>query len=189
MAVISTDVPEVNLLQLAADGTDAAVHHGAFYESATFWVAAAFILLVVYFWKKVSAAVTNGLDVRAAKIKATLDEARQLREDAQALLAEYQRKQRDALKDAEDIIAHAKDEAKRMKAKAKTDMADSIKRREKQAIDRIAQAEAQATAEVRNLAVDLAVSAAKTVMVESLTAAKSNALIDDSIKGLSGKLN
>ncbi|OFX12783.1 MAG: F0F1 ATP synthase subunit B [Alphaproteobacteria bacterium RIFOXYD12_FULL_60_8] len=160
-----------------------------FYETAPFWVAVAFLIVVGAAFKKVSRALTNGLDVRAAKIKSTLDEARQLREDAQALLAEYQRKQRDALKEAEEILTVAKEESKRLKAKAKKDMEETVKRREKQALDRIAQAEAQATAEVRNLVVNIAISATRTVIAESLTAAQADSLIDESIKGLSKKLN
>ena len=111
----------------ATSGHTETGHNLPFYETAPFWVAVAFLIVVGAAFKKVSRALTNGLDVRAAKIKSTLDEARQLREDAQALLAEYQRKQRDALKEAEEILTVAKEESKRLKAKAKKEVESLVK--------------------------------------------------------------
>lgn len=166
-----------------------AAHHGPFYTQAEFWVGVAFVVVVVLAFRKVSAAITAGLDARASQIKGKLDEARKLREDAQALLAEYQRKQRDALQEAEGIVAHAQHEATRMKAEAEAALEESITRREKQAMDRIAQAEAQAMAEVRNLAVDMAIAASGKLIAEKMGSDAQDALIDASIKGLAGKLH
>ena len=104
----------------------------------TFWVAVAFLIFVALLLWKVRAPLIGALDSRAAKIKNDLDEAQRLREEAQALLAEYQRKQRDAISETEDMVAHAGEQAKRARQKAEEDLAAALKRREQQALDRIA---------------------------------------------------
>jgi F-type H+-transporting ATPase subunit b len=154
-----------------------------------FWVAVAFVIFVALVWKKASAAITGMLDARAEKIRAELDEAQRLREDAQALLANYQRRQRDALKEAEAVIAHAREEADRLRTQAGTDLEASLKRRESQAMDRIAQAEASALAEVRNLTVDIAVSASRRILESGIQPAQADKLIDQSIADLSKHLH
>ncbi|EKV32596.1 ATP synthase B chain [Caenispirillum salinarum AK4] len=164
-------------------------HAMAFYEDPTFWVAVAFILVIVAFFRPVARALTASLDTRAEQIRTKLEEARKLREDAQALLAEYQRKQRDAMSEAEDIIAHARTEADRIRAESEQALEDSIKRREKQAMDRIAHAEAEAMRQVRNQAVDVAVAAAGKLLQENMPADKADALVDQTIKDLPNKLH
>lgn len=149
-----------------------------------FWVALAFVIFAVLVWKKAKAAIVGALDARAEKIRAELDEAQRLREDAQAALAAYQRRQRDALKEAEAIIAHAREEAARIRAQAAADLESSLKRRESQAVDRIAQAEAAAVNEVRHLTVDLAIQAGRKLLTEGITAKQADALIDQSIAEL-----
>lgn len=172
----------------AADAAHAAAH-GAFYTEPHFWVDVAFILVVALAFKPVSRAIAAALDARSAKIKSRLDEAHKLREEAQEMLATYQRKQRDAMKEAEEIIAHAKSEAERLAKQAAKDLEVSMKRREQMAMDRIAQAEAQAVREVQNLAVDVAIGAAQKVIGESLSAAQTGSLVDNAIKDLPGKLH
>jgi F-type H+-transporting ATPase subunit b len=105
------------------------------------------------------------------------------------MLATYQRKQRDAMKEAEEIIAHAKAEAERLAQQAARDLEVSMKRREQMALDRIAQAEAQALKEVQNLAIDVAIGAARKVIGESLSPAQTALLVDNAITDLSGKLH
>ena len=173
----------------AEHGAAAAAHHGPFYTEAHFWVDVAFILVVVLAWRPVSRAIAAGLDARSAKIKSRLDEAHKLREEAQEMLATYQRKQRDAMKEAEDIIAHAKAEAERLAKQAAKDLDASVKRREQMALDRIAQAEAQAVKEVKNLAVDVAIGAAQKVIGEALSAVQTASLVDGAIKELPAKLH
>jgi len=173
----------------AAYAAEGSAHAVPFYADPTFWVAMAFIVVVGLAIRPVLRAVTAGLDSRAEGIKSKLDEARRLREDAQALLAEYQRKQRDALQEAEGIVAHARSEAERMKKEAKAQLEASVKRREQQAQQRIEQAEQQAIAQVRNLAVDIAMQATAKVISERMTAEKANALIDESIQILPEKLH
>jgi F-type H+-transporting ATPase subunit b len=151
-------------------------------------VAVAFVIFVVLVLWKGMAKITVGLDKRADQIRAQLDEAQKLREEAQATLAGYQRQQRDALAEAEEIISHAKEEAERMKVDAAATLATTLKRREEQAVDRIAQAEAKALQDVRNQAVDLAIAATGMLIGESMTSDVQGRLIGDATGELSTKL-
>ena len=129
------------------------------------WVAIAFVIflgLLVYLGAH--RRVIDGIDQRKARIQAELDEARRLREEAQALLAEYQRKRNEADREAEAIIASANVEAERLAAEGKARMEDFVTRRTKMAETKIAQAEAQALAEVRSAAADAAVAAAEKIL-------------------------
>ena len=157
--------------------------------SAEFWVLIAFLILVAALFKKVSAALTGGLDARAARIKSHLDEAEKLREDAQSLLAEYQRKQHAAAEEAEGIVAQAKVESKRIHEQAEADLEQALKRREQQALERIAQAEAEALTAVRNQAVDLALAASRRLLADNLDEARAARLVDEAIKVLPDKLH
>lgn len=153
-------------------------------ESATFWVLVATVIFVGFAWKPGRRAILALLDDHAAKIKAELDDAKRLREEAQATLAHYQRKQHDALKEAEAIVAQAREEAERVRMHTTADLEASLKRREAQALDSIAQAEAQALAEVRTMMVDLAISASRKMLEEGLDEKKAQRLIDDAIAEL-----
>ena len=161
----------------------------ALLNSAEFWVFVAFVILVGALFKKVSNALTSGLDARAARIKAQLDEAEKLRLDAQSLLAEYQRKQHAAAEEAQGIVAQAKAEAERVREQAQADLEQALKRREQQALEKIAQAESEALSEVRNQAVDLAVAASARLLANNLDEEKSARLVDEAIKDLSDKLH
>jgi F-type H+-transporting ATPase subunit b len=146
-----------------------------------FWVAIAFVIFVALVWKKASAAIGTMLDGRAERIRSELDEAERLHRDAQALLNGYQSRLADAQKEAEAVLAHAREEAARLRSQAGSDLEASLKRREAQAMDRIAQAEAAALAEVRNLTVDIAIGASKRVLSGGLPAAQADKLIEQSI--------
>lgn len=159
------------------------------FHDPSFWVGLAFILAVAVIYRPAAKAIASTLDERAAKIRVQIEEARKLREDAQALLAEYQRKQRDAMAEAEKIIANARAEAARLKVDAEKDLEHAIERRKQQAVDRIAQAEAQAIAQVRNTAVDVALAAAEKLIKGSLDAGKQQALADKAISELPARLN
>src|SRR6202161_1007570 len=129
------------------------------------WVALAFLLFIgLLVYLGVHRKVTDTLDQRQARIKAELDEARRLREDAKALLAEFERKGREAEGEAEAIIASAKAEAERLAAEAKTRMEEFVARRTKMAEAKIAQAETQALADVKSAAADAAVAAAERIL-------------------------
>jgi F-type H+-transporting ATPase subunit b len=154
-----------------------------------FWVLVAFLIVVVGGFIKVGPAIGKSLDDRAQRIKNELDEAQRLREDSERTLAEYQRKQRDALKEAEDIIAHAKAEAERIGRQAAIDLDAMLERRTKQAEEKIAQEEAKAVADVRNTAIDIAIAAARQIIVEQLDAKSGGALIDSAIAALPQQLH
>lgn len=153
-------------------------------SGAEFWVAIAFVIAMAGVIWKASPTVTGALDSRSAKIKTELDEARQLREDAQRMLGEYQRKQRDALKEAEQIVALARSEAERAAAEAASELEAALKRRQAMALEKIALAESKATAEVRNTAVDVAISAVRQMLAEQLDRQRKAKLIDDAIAEL-----
>jgi len=136
------------------------------FADTTFWVGVGFLIFIgILVWKKVPAMIAAALDDRAAKIRSDLDQAARLREDAQALYADYQRKQRDALKEAEEIVAHARAEAERMARQAEIDLRAQIERRKAMAEAKIAQAEQAAIKDVRAAAADLAISAARRIIV------------------------
>lgn len=149
-----------------------------------FWVAVSFVIFMALVWKKAAAAIGGLLDARTEKIRAELDEAERLHRDAQELLNSYQRRQADALKEAEAVLAHAREEAERLRSQAAADLEASLKRREAQAMTRIAQAEAAAVAEVRDLTVDVAVAAGSRLLETSLQPAQADKLIEQSIADL-----
>ena len=158
-------------------------------HSPEFWVAVAFVIFVGLAFKKVRDGLTTALDGRSARIKAQLDEAQSLREDAQALLAEYQRKQRSAGEEAKAFVEHAKAEAERSREQAQADLEKAIERREQQALEKIEQAEAAALKEVRDQAVDLAIAATTQLLNESVAAQKGESLVDEAIAELPEKLH
>ncbi len=158
-------------------------------KDAETWVAVSFLIFVAFMLWKGLRPMLGALDARAAKIRQELDDAQRLREEAQKLLAEYQRKERDAEGEAEAMLAHAREEAGRLRAKAAEDLKASIARREAQALDRIAQAEAQAEADVRAEAVNLAIAATRHLLAGKLDTKEANKLVDQSIKELPGKLH
>jgi F-type H+-transporting ATPase subunit b len=137
----------------------------------TFWATVAlFILLAVMAWYKVPAMIGKAIDQRGNRIRAELDEARRLREEGQQLLADLQKKRKEAEKDAADIVAAARREADMLVDEAKKKTADYVSRRTALAEQKIAQAEREAVAEVRSAAVDIAVEAARKVLADKADA-------------------
>ena len=159
------------------------------FQDPTFWVAVAFLITVAAIFKPLSRAVLKGLDDRSDRIRQQLDEAQNLREEAQKSLAEYKRMQRDAVKEAEQIVANAKSEAENLRSEAERKLALQLERREKLAMEKIEQAEANAIKEVRDRAVDLAVAATGRLLESHVDGAKSDALVDQSIDELGDKLH
>lgn len=153
------------------------------------WVALAFLVFVGIVVKMAGKSILGGLDERAARIRQDLEQAQKLREDAQAALAQYQRKQRDALKEAEAIVTSAREEADRIRKEATAELTAVLKRREAQAMEKIAQAESQAVQQVRDLAVDIAMSATERLLVQTVDQSRSDALIEQAIADLPRKLN
>ena len=157
---------------------------------ATFWATVALVIflgLIVYL--KVPGLITKSLDDRSANIRNELDEARKLREEAQELLAEYQRKRREAEKEASDIIAAAQREAEVLAAEAHQKTEEFVARRTAMAEQKIAQAEAQAMADVKASAVDMAVAAAEAIVAGKASGKMADQLIADGIAEVKAKLN
>lgn len=157
---------------------------------ATFWAFVSLVLflaLIVYL--KVPGKIGSALDKRADTISKELDEARRLREEAQALLAEYQRKRREAEDEAAAIVAEAKLEAERLTTEANAALEEMIERRTKAAERKIEQAEGQAIAEVRARATDLAVAAAREILGNTVKGDVANDLLGKSIDEVKARLN
>jgi F-type H+-transporting ATPase subunit b len=159
-------------------------------QQAEFWVALgffAFIGLLAYVG--VHRMLIKALDDRAGRIKAELDEARKLKDDAAQLLADYQRKRGEAENEAQEIIAGAKAEAERLAADAKVKIEEFVSRRTKMAEVKIAQAEAQAAADVRGAAADAAVAAAERILAQQAKGPLAGELIAKGIEDVRKKLN
>jgi F-type H+-transporting ATPase subunit b len=147
----------------------------------------AFVALLVYL--KVPGKLTSMLDARAVAIKAELDEARALREEAKSILATYERRQKEVQEQADRIVASAREEAMAAAAQAKADLKASITRRLAAATDQIASAEAAAIRQVREQAVSVAISVAGEVLARQTTAESASASIDDAIDQVAARMH
>ena len=157
---------------------------------AEFWVAIAFLILMgVFGWFGIHRTVIKALDHRSERIKQELDNARRLRDEAAALLADYKARHASAEREAADIITSAQEEAQRIAAEAKTKMEDFVARRTKTAESKIALAEAQALADVRAAAADAAVTAATTILSQSVKGSVADDLVSKGIGEVRSKLN
>ena len=157
---------------------------------AEFWVAVAFVaFLAILVYYKVPKLLAKALDDRADAIRKELDEARRLREEAQTLLADYQKRHRNVGQEAEAIVDQARRETEAFAHETRASLKDALERRTKLAEDKIARAEAQAVDEVRAAAVELAIVAAEKILREKAAGASGTALIDQGIRDLKGRLN
>jgi len=157
---------------------------------AEFWVAVAFFVFVAFLgYVGAHRMILASLDQRRDKIKSELDEARRLREEAEKLLAEYRRRQRDAESEAQTIIRNAQAEAERIAEEAHARMAELIARRTAIAQTKIAQAEAQALADVRAAAADAAVAAAEKILRQTAKGKVADDLIAKGIEDVKAKLH
>lgn len=159
------------------------------FADPTFWVLIAFVLFFVFTFKPLRRVILGGIDGKIAEIKEQVDEAAKLRDEAQALLAEYERKQQQATGRAEEMIAAARKEAEAAKKVAEQDLRASLERSEKLALERISQAEDKALQEVREMAVDLAIAASEKIIAERIAGADGDAIVDRAIKDLPSKLH
>ncbi len=177
---------------LVLTGFPAMAASGPFFSlnNTDFVVTIAFLLFVgLLIYLKVPGKIAGLLDKRANDIQAELDEARSLREEAQSILADYERKQVEVQEQADKIVASAKEEAKIAAAKAKDDLKASIARRMQAAEDQIASAEASAVKEVKDTAVNVAIQAANDVIAKGMSAKDAGSLIDAAIKDVGAKLH
>lgn len=180
------------LLSLALAPVPAFAAEGPFFSlnNTDFVVLLGFIVflgVLVYF--RVPTTLAAMLDKRAEGIRSDLAEARELREEAQSLLASYERKHKDVQNQADRIVASAREEAKANAEKAKADLDRSIERRLQAAKDQIASAEEQAVRDVRDRAISVAVAAARDVLQQKMDPSRQNALIDESIQTVDSKLH
>ncbi len=158
-------------------------------EDPRFWVAVSFFAFVVGTYKKVSSLAMKALDSRSAKIKQELDEARSLREQAEAVLAQYKQKQAEYLQEAEMLLANARRDAETMRVTAEADLKASLDTRQKQAMDRIAQEETNAIAEVRNHVVDMALTAARTIIADHVSSMSQDDLVKMALSDIDRKIH
>ena len=155
-----------------------------------FWVAVAFVILMALFvYMGVPKTVLKALDHRAERIKAELDEARRLKEEAASVLEQYKSRRASAEREAEDIVASAKAEAERIASDAKAKMEDFVARRTKTAETKIALAEAQALADVRAAAANAAVTAASAILSQTVKGEVAENLLSKGIAEVRDKLN
>lgn len=159
-------------------------------RSTEFVVTLAFLLFLAVLWYfKVPALLGGLLDKRADGIRADLDAAKKLRDEAQAVLNTYDAKRREVQAQADMIVAQAKREAEDAATQAKADLASSIKRRLAAAGDQIKSAELAAIRDVRDRAVNVAVAAAGDLIGRNLGAGDKGKLIDDAIGEVAARLH
>jgi len=152
------------------------------------WVLLAVVLFVTGVWKPARTVILGGLDARAVRIRDELETARRLRDEAQEALAGYQKQQGEAAAQADAILTHARAEAERIAAQAARNLEETLERRRRLAEERIAQEEAKALAEIRAVTVDVAISAARQVIIAELDEQRGAALIDAAIAALPQQL-
>ncbi|MGO4712567.1 F0F1 ATP synthase subunit B family protein [Bradyrhizobium sp. 2TAF24] len=154
------------------------------------WVAVAFLILMgIFAYFGVHRTLLKALDNRSDRIKKEIDDARRLKEEAAKLVAEYRARRESAEREAQEIVANAKAEAERVAAEAKAKMEDFVARRTKSAESKIAMAEAQALADVRAAAAEAAVTAAGSIMSQTVKGSLNENLIAQSIQDVRQKLN
>ncbi|MDF2097146.1 F0F1 ATP synthase subunit B family protein [Aquibaculum arenosum] len=159
------------------------------FGSEYFWITVSLIIFLVIAVKMGLAPTLAKLDARSERIRKELEEAQALREEAQKMLADHKRRQREALKDAEEIVEAARSEAKSLRDAAEHELEATIRRREQLAMDKIAQARKNAEAQLRQQAAELAVAAAGRLIASNLDESRQAALTDSSINEVGRKLN
>ncbi len=164
-----------------------AAEHSGLLADSNFWVLLSTIAFAAIVWKKGRQPIVEMLDARTARIRAELEEAERLREEAQDLLSETQKKHRDALQTAQKIIDNAKKNAQALEQDAQKRLEESLKRREEQLLERIQRAEAAAVQELRNQAADIATRAAE-VMLEEALSKRGGKLVDEAIDDIPARL-
>ncbi len=160
------------------------------FEDPETWVAIAFVILMgVFAWLGVHRTMFAALDHRAERIKTEPDDARRLKDEAAKVLDEYKARRASAEREAAEIVSNARTEAERIAADAKAKMEDFVARRTKSAENKIALAEAQAVADVRAAAAEAAVTAATTILSQSVKGQVADDLLAKGIAEVRQKLN
>jgi len=164
------------------------MHEESFWAEPRTWVALCFIVFFVLFGRRLWAALASMLDNRAAQVRAQLEEAARLREEAEAMLRDAEKQRSEALAEAKAMIEGARTEAARVSANTAAEAEAAARRREQMALDRIAAAEKAAVDEVRQTAAEVATRATREVIAEGLTPDADGRLIDHAITQLPSAL-
>ena len=166
-----------------------ALHNESMLEDPRLWVAVAFALFLAMFGKKLWKLLAGGLDSRSARIRSELEEARRLREEAQAVLDAYRTKHAESLREAEALLAQARKDANRLVEQANAELKRLLDARTRMAEDKIAQAEKQAVNDVRAHVVDITISAAKAIIMENIQQMPGDDLIRKAIADIERKVH
>jgi len=159
-------------------------------KETDFWEGLGLVIVIgLILYRRVPAMLAQMLDARAVAIQNELSHAKQLREEAEAVLVRYTERASHAQAEAQTILSQAKEEAERFQKESETQLKALVERRARMAQDRIARAEAQAMAEIRAMAADAAIAASTQIIAARMDETRANALIDAGIKDLGGKLN
>lgn len=161
----------------------------ALLENPVLWVSLATLFVVAMLIKLLTPVITKALDKRSADINEELERAMALREEAQVILAQYQKKQRESLKEAEEIVQKANLEARRITREAEQDVEEQLKKRMKLAVDKIEQAERHALQEVQGRVIDITVAAARSIVDSKLTASAREELVSNAAQDVQKKLH
>ena len=159
------------------------------FGNPSFWVGVAFFIFIIGAFKPAKKAILGALDSKIDEIKNQVEEASKLRDEAQALLAEYERKQQQASQHAEEMIEAAKKESEESRLRAEADLNAALDRQRKLAMERIAMAEEKALQEVRVAAAEMAIAATEKLVAEKVAGADGDKLIDKAISDLGDKLH
>lgn len=175
----------------AAFAAEQAAHaaHGSIFQDPTFWVGLAFCLTVLVLAKPVGRFLSDALQARSDGIAEKLNEAKKLRDEAQALLAEYRKKHQEVRLESEALLQKAKDNAESIRAQAQEALEKDLKKREELALNRLAGAKAQAMDEVRDLAVEIALKTTEKILKQELSGEKGKELILEQIDALPALLS
>lgn len=157
--------------------------------NTTFWVALSFLLFIAMAYRFGRMTVLRQLDSRIDEVRKKIATAESLRVEAQEMLAQYQRKQRDAIRDAEKIIDAAKVNAARIRKQAEADLDESLARREQMMVARIERMQQDALGEIQERAADLAIAAAEELVAGKLDKNANAALVEESIRDISSRLS
>lgn len=159
-----------------------------FFSNATNWVLVSFVLFAIGFWKFGLSGLMGKLDRRIAEIRKEIETAESLRIESQELLAQYQRKQRDAAREAEVIIASAQKQADEIRKQAESDLNEMVARKEAQLKDRLKRAEDVAMNDIKSYAAELSIKATAEIIAKQMNQATNDRLIDQSIKSIAAQL-
>ncbi|MDP9195791.1 MAG: F0F1 ATP synthase subunit B [Pseudomonadota bacterium] len=174
---------------LEAHAAPVAAHGGGILSHAEVWLTVAFVIFVLGVFRPVRRAIVTFLDKHMARVRSELDEARQLCEDARRVLADIERKYQNAIGESETILAHAREQAAHIRSAAEAELDRHLKRREQQAMEKIALAEAAAIQDIRNRLVDLVMTASCQALSAKMSTADQSPQIERDLAEISRKLH